>query len=89
MRWFDNRLLYVIITTAISGYFNPSNTEPYDEKKRKYGEYLQRPIVAEALKTDNLEELSLQRRIVLWIIKQRLFFLLDILGKVRKWQKCN
>ena len=27
--WFDNRLLYVIVTTAISGYFNPTNTEPY------------------------------------------------------------
>ena len=31
--WFDNRLLYVIVTTAISGYFNPTNTEPYADKK--------------------------------------------------------
>ena len=43
--WFDNRLLYVIITTAISGYFNPDNPAPFSEKKKGYAAYLQQPIV--------------------------------------------
>ena len=32
---FYNRLIYVIITTAISGYFNPDNKEKYKQKKRR------------------------------------------------------
>lgn len=85
--WFDNRLLYVIVTTAISGYFNPTNLEPYADKKRKYAEYLEKPIVKEALKTTNTKEIGKQREIVLFFIKHHMFFALDMMGKMRKWQK--
>lgn len=85
--WFDNRLLYVIITTAISGYFNPANTEPYWEKKRKYAMYLEKPIVKEALSTENTVGIGTQRKVVLFFIKHRMFLILDILGKLRKCQK--
>lgn len=87
--WFDNRLLYVIVTTAISGYFNPANTEPYEEKRRKYLEYLDKPIIRQALKTKNKQGLSIQRRIVLLLIKYRQFRAIELLGKIRKWQKEN
>ena len=85
--WFDNRLLYVIITTAISGYFNPSNIEPYKDKKRKYKAYLQKKIVQDALKTTNTKGNGKQRKIVLFLIKHHMFFAIDMLGKVRKFQK--
>lgn len=85
--WLNNRLLYVIITTAISGYFNPTNTEPYADKKRKYAAYLEKPIIKEALKTKNLDGLSMQRKIVLWMIKHRMFWMLNLMGIIRKWQK--
>ena len=85
--WFDNRLLYVIVTTAISGYFNPTNTEPYADKKRKYAAYLEKPIVKEALKTRNTEGIGKQREVVLFFIKHRMYLLLDMMGKMRKWQK--
>lgn len=87
LSWFDNRLLYVIITTAISGYFNPSNTEPYADKKAKYKKYLQKPMIAKALRTANLEGLSKQRRVVLFCIRHKLFFALNLLGIMRKQQK--
>lgn len=85
--WFDNRLLYVIITTAISGYFNPTNTEPYADKKRKYVAYLQKPIIKEALHTKNTKGLGKQRMIILFMIKHRIYWVLNIMGKLRKWQK--
>lgn len=85
--WFDNRLLYVISATAISGYFNPANPEPYAEKKRKFAKYCQRPIVARALQTTNLAGISGQRKIVLFLIKHHMFFALNILGIIRKFQK--
>lgn len=85
--WLENRLLYVIITTAISGYFNPANTEPYSEKKRKYATYLNQPIIAEALHTHNKKGLSNQRLIILFMIQHHMYRMLDIMGKIRKWQK--
>ena len=85
--WFDNRLLYVIITTAISGYFNPDNTAPFSEKKKGYQQYLQQPIVQQALQTDNLRGLSRQRRVVLFLIRHRQFRALDLMGRARKFQK--
>ena len=85
--WFDNRLLYVIVTTAISGYFNPTNLEPYKDKKRKYKVYLQKKIVQDALKTSNTKGIGKQREIVLFLIKHRMFLIVNIMGRIRKWQK--
>lgn len=85
--WFDNRLLYVIVTTAISGYFNPTNTESYEDKKRKYAVYLEKPIVKEALKTKNTVGIGKQRKIVLFFIKHRMYWIVNMMGKMRKWQK--
>lgn len=87
MPWFDNRLLYVIVTTAISGYFNPTNLEPYKDKKRKYKAYLHKKIVQDALKTSNTKGIGKQREIVLFLIKHRMFLVIDMLGKIRKMQK--
>jgi len=89
MSWFYNRLLYVIITTTISGYFNPLNTEPYQDKKRKFKVYLEQAIIQRALVSENRKGLSKQRLIILWMIESHLFFLLNIMGKIRKWQKDN
>ncbi len=87
LRWFNNRLLYVVITTAISGYFSPANTEPYRDKKRKFKAYLQREIIRTAMKTDNLAGLSMQRRVIILLIRLRQFWLLLLLGKMRYKQK--
>lgn len=86
-QWFDNRLLFVIITTAISGYFNPTNTDVYSDKKRKYAAYLEKPIIKEALKTQNTDGLGKQRKIVLFLIRRHMYYILNIMGKIRKWQK--
>lgn len=85
--WFNNRLLYVIVTTAISGYFNPNNTEPFADKKRKYEAYLEKSIIKEALKTKNTSGIGMQRKIVLFFARHRIYLMLDMMGKLRKWQK--
>lgn len=85
--WFDNRMLYVIITTAISGYFHPANPAPFSERKKGFAAYLRQPIVEQALRTDNLRGLSRQRRAVLALIRHRQFLALNLMGRARKWQK--
>lgn len=85
--WFDNRLLYVIVTTAISGYFNPANTEPYAEKRRKYAAFLEKPIVREALQTKNMMGIDVPRKIIIFCIRHGMFGILNVMGKMRRWQK--
>jgi glycosyltransferase involved in cell wall biosynthesis len=85
--WFRNRLLYVVIATGVSGFFNPENVDPYSKKKSDYREYLAIPIIKEALNRANTARLSLGRRIILFCIRHRLFWALAIAGRVRYWQK--
>lgn len=84
---FYNRFLYVIITTAISGFFNPNNTDSYNNRVNKFRKYLKKPLVQETIRYSNLAGVSNQRKIVLWFIKNKLFFALEILGQVRRLQK--
>lgn len=87
MNWFYNRLLYVIITTAISGYFHPQNKEPYKIKKQKYIAFLAQPMIAEALKTNHIKEMSKQRLLIIWLIRHKMFLPIALLAKVRYRQK--
>ena len=79
-----NRMLYVIVTTAISGYFSANNNEKYSLKKKKFKEYLNYPLVRESLKNAEIKSIDLKRKIVLLLIKLKIFFLINILGKMRK-----
>lgn len=87
MPWFYNRMLYVIITTAISGYFSPTNQNPYRDKKKKYKEYLKQPIVEESLANAKTTGLSNQRKIIIWMIRHKIFIGLWCLGIIRRFQK--
>lgn len=87
LSWFYNRLLYVIVTTAVSGYFHPENKLSYKDRKTKFVRYLSIPLIAEGLKSKNKKELSKQRLITLWLIKHKMFFVVSILAKVRYRQK--
>ena len=87
MKWFNNRLLYVVVTTAISGYFSPSNKETYHCKCEKFRRYLNYDMVDTALKSRDTQGLSSVRSIILFCIKHNLFFALQILGSLRNMQK--
>ncbi|MDZ4180232.1 MAG: glycosyltransferase [Coriobacteriia bacterium] len=85
--WLRNRLLYVVVTTAVSGYFNPGNPEPYGLRKRAYTRYLETPIIGDALASGRATGMSLSRRVVLYLVRRRMFWALDLAGKARYWQK--
>lgn len=84
---FYNRMIYVIITTAISGYFNPDNKESYKDKKEKYMIYLQNYMVKKSLSEATLKGLGMQRLLIILFIKLKWYIILEILGKLRKIQK--
>lgn len=87
MGWFYNRMKYVILTTAISGYFSRSNKEAYKIQKRKFKKYMSDTLVQETLKSKNYQGLSTTRKVTLFFIKHRLFLLVKIISMVRTKQK--
>ncbi|WP_248405999.1 glycosyltransferase [Butyrivibrio fibrisolvens] len=84
---FYNRFIYVIVTTAISGYFNPNNTDNHKERVRKFTNYLRKPLVERTINSADLSNVNKQRKLILWLIKNRFFLGLEILGYIRIWQK--
>ena len=82
-----NRLLYAINTAAISGYFSPTNKEKYSVKRKKYKKYLNDNDVKEALNKLYFLDMKFPRKIVILIIKFRLYFLLHLISKLRYAQK--
>lgn len=87
LKMFYNRLLYVIVTTAISGYFNPDNDENYKIKKMGYEQYLKNNLIKEALKKGDWNGIGMQRKIILLFVKTKFFIGIDILARIRKRQK--
>ena len=81
-----NRMLYIIVTTAITGYFNPVNKDMYKNKVSKFKKFLSEPLVKKSLQKANFNGVSIQRRLIIETIKLRQFWLLPILGKIRRTQ---
>ena len=81
------RFLYVIISSAITGYFSPNNKQSYSEKKRSYQKYIEMPFVKESLLKGNRGELDSKRKLILKMIELKQYWLISILAKVRHNQK--
>lgn len=84
---FYNRMLYVIVTTAISGYFNPLNKEKYKVKKEKIKQYLEIDINKEAIEKNILMNIDNYRKIILFFLKNNCFCIINALSYVRYYQK--
>lgn len=80
------RLLYVVVTTGITGYFNPDNQESFREKCRGYSDFLKIPIVKKALWEASRKKLTMQRKVVLFLAETHRFRIIAILGKLRRLQ---
>lgn len=85
--WFYNRLKYVILTIAISGYFSPTNKEKYSIQKNKFNVIINNDLIREALINKNTIGLSLARKITLFLIKHKMYIFVKIIAYIRYKQK--
>lgn len=85
--WLYNRMLYVVITTAISGYFSPVNHESFCIAREKFLGYLSNPLVNRAMQINNNIGLSLSRKITIWLIKNKMFFGVKAISYLRWAQR--
>lgn len=83
------RVIYAIITSAVSGYFSPSNKQSYRNKVKGYTDFLNNNLIRTSLKRGNKKELSISRRIAIFCIEQRLFLILYIMAKIRNIELKN
>lgn len=75
------RMYYVIVTTTISGYFSPTNKSKYSVTKKMYNKYLKESLVIETLNNKkSFKMLDIQRKIIVLLIKMRLYFLIKCLA---------
>ena len=79
--------MYLVVATAISGYFNPANQESYTIRKKQFDKFLDTPTIKKAFCNYENRTLSTQRKIVIFCAKTRLYFILELLGKLRMAQK--
>lgn len=84
MPLFFDRLQFAVIGSAINGYFNPSNQMNYKEKVDKFKIYIMDENVVKALKMKHYaDDFDFIHKITLILIKNRCFFALDIIARLR------
>lgn len=85
--WYYNRLIYVIVTTTISMYFNPISKEKITTRIKKYKKYLENETVKETLSNEKNIKIDFKRKIVVFCIKRKLYMFLMLLGIFRNIRK--
>ena len=78
---FYTRVNNVLITVAISGYFNPENELSFKERKRGFDKFLKTPILSKSINTRFNSTFS--RKLILLLIKNKMYFLINIFAKIR------
>ncbi|WP_273751737.1 glycosyltransferase family A protein [Leuconostoc mesenteroides] len=83
----NKRLQYVIITSSISGFFHPKNLDKYGVKKSKFQIFLKEPLIKSALKFNSNKKMDRQRLIILYLIRLRMYYVINLIAKIRFIQK--
>ena len=84
-----NRMLYIICTTAITGYFNPQNVQSHKEKIEGFNLFMNEPLVNEAMIFAPRKGLDIMRRIILFLISNKMYRIISFLGWLRRKQLEN
>lgn len=84
---FNNRLIYVIVNTAISGFFNPTNKSSYFIQKKQYLEFISDDLFNIAINYRSELKIDKIRRIILFFIKRKILLPVKILSIIRFYQK--
>ncbi len=82
-----NRIHYVIITTAISGYFHPKKPGNYKEKILLFERFLDNPLISQALQYKHTVKMDMIRKLAFVLIKVRCYWGVSFMAYLRYYQK--
>lgn len=83
------RFLYIIVTVAISGYFNPAIERTYTDRVNAFKTFINKDLPSYAIKHADRANLDLQRKIILKMIDFRLYFVVYCIACIRRKQLEN
>lgn len=80
------RVVYALIATGLSTYFHPSSKENLWSRTRKYAKYIKDyPFYTKSIQKCSTEGMDKQRRVVLLLLRFKLYFLLQIVSNVKAY----
>lgn len=79
------RSLYALIAIAMSTYFHPNNKDSLSQKKTEFSALCSRKGFAVALRNADISDFDKSRKIVVWIIKNKLYGLLPFVVKAKMY----
>lgn len=80
----QERICYVLIAIALNSYFHPDNKDSLFTKCMKFGRVINdNKIYQNALQTANLSTMGKSRKITLWFIKHRMYYMLFFISKAK------
>ena len=85
-KYFNNYVSYYILLIIVNYCYNPQNKKSFFEKYRLMKETCQIKEFAEAIKFSNYKRLSLSRKITLFSIKYKLYFITSAIATIRQLQ---
>lgn len=80
---FYERIVYVIVTTILRGYFSPKNKIKYSKRIEGLNKYLDNAIVKETLKKYEESKIDRLRNYIIILAKSRKYFILYIISYVK------
>lgn len=79
------RTVYILIAMAMSTYFHPNNRDSLFIRCKKYAKVINGyDLYRQALKHAATNGMDRQRRIALMLIRLKMYFMLDIIGKLKQ-----
>lgn len=87
LKMFYERLIHNIVSTAISGFFNPKYKIKYRIKVKKFDKYVSDDLLKNAINNVDFKNIEKKQRIILKLINYRMYYFVSILAKIRFKQK--
>ena len=81
-----DKAIYVILAMAMNTYFHPANTDSLVKRTRKFARIIDENLwFKEAIKKASYNEVDKFRKIALFFIKIKMYFVLDIFGRAKQF----
>lgn len=83
---FYKRCVYALLAAVMSTYFHPNNPLPFVEKKKRFKAAMAEfYIFRDSLRYADLSEVDSKRRVAVFSIKHRLYFMLSLISRIKQY----
>ena len=85
--YLNTRILYMIVNSAISGFFNPSNSSNYHKQKVEFKIFINDELLTKVLYNEERKKIDKSREFIIFMIKHHFYIVVKICAILRFYQK--